>query len=74
MYSPQFHSVRQVDGFEAWWDALVAVEAGAAFLGFDLEALTAEFAGAGVCHIGFVTLSLGLMVCIRLRVAGSIAV
>ena len=66
--------VRQPHGFEAGWDALVAVLTGAACLVLELEPLMAHSAHASEHHITTLMLSLRLMVSVRFRIAGTIAV
>jgi hypothetical protein len=66
--------VRQPDGFEPGRDAFVAVFTRAAFLAFDLELSAAELAHTSEDHIASLTLSLELMVSLRLRIAVDFAV
>ena len=66
--------MRQPHRFEPGRDALVAVLTGTAFLVFEFEPLAAHLAHASEHHIVSLTLSLVLMVGVRLRIAGRIAV
>jgi hypothetical protein len=50
VHTSQFHSVWQPHCFVAGGDAVVAVFAGAAFLGLNLEALTAQLARSRNAH------------------------
>jgi hypothetical protein len=69
-----FEASAFVCGFAAGWDAFVAVFTRSAWLAFDLESLAAELAHLCKDHDQSLMLSVGLMVSVRRRVAGSIAV